>query len=214
MTTIKSIIIPAVFLICLLGCKKPPRNYYADQDDPGLSRLTSYGYNIATNYINGVAYINPYVNPSYFGTGGGDVVPTFNKIIGNSTTDTLALSWPIEVNINGQYGIPDSYIDLLIVVPKNFTEGDFVAWRGKRFADTTNRISMSSGYYYTNNYSGLHPDYSDSSLHGVANIYFVDIVPSADGLFMTGLFNGTIGNDISITNGRFDFNLPNNLVSF
>jgi hypothetical protein len=213
-TNIKSVIIPAIFLICLIGCKKPPRNYYADQDDPGLSRLTSYGYNIATNYINGIAYINPYyTSTSLFGTtNGGNVIPTLSKILGNNTTDTLALSWPIEINT--PYSISDAYIDLLIIVPKNFMESDFVTWSGKRFVDTTNRISMSQGYYYIINYPVPYPNYSDSSLQGVSNIYFVNIVSSSGGLSMEGLFNGTIGNDVSITNGRFDFYLPQNHIHF
>jgi hypothetical protein len=51
-----------IFLILLLlnfsGCKK--RNFYPDPDDPGLSRFTSYRFNVVTEYINGVPYINPF----------------------------------------------------------------------------------------------------------------------------------------------------------
>jgi hypothetical protein len=208
--------ITGVFIFCLMGCKKPPRNFYPDQDDPGLSRLTSYGYNIATNYINGVAYINPYNDPSYFGFGGGNTIPTFGKILGKGTTDdTLALSWPIEKNT--QYTISNLYINLLIIVPKNFAMSDFVALSGKRYTDSTNRISMSSNYYYSSyytTYGASYPDYSDSSGQGTSNIYFINISQLSSGdITMTGLFNGNIG-DTTITDGRFDFYLPSSSIHY
>jgi hypothetical protein len=210
--------IAGVFIFCLMSCKKPPRNYYADQNDPGLSRLTSYGYNIATNYINGIAYINPYNNPSYFGLGGGNVIPTLSRIIGSGTTDdTLALSWPVEANNNLQ---SDSYLYISILMPvsKGLTENNFAALSGERFDSNTNIISLTSyladSYYNYYNY----PTYSDSlaytSPRGPSNIYFVNISMSPSGdLSMAGLFNGNIG-DTTITNGRFDFYLPSSYIHF
>jgi len=217
MTDIKLYLIAGVFIFCLMGCKKPPRNYYSDQDDPGLSRLTSYGYNIATNYINGVAYINPYNDPSYFGLGGGNVIPTLSKILGRGTTDdTLALSWPVEVNSNVQSNY--RYISILMPVPKGFAENEFAALSGERFDSNTNIIALTpylaDSYYNYYNY----PTYSDSlaytSPRGPSNIYFVNISMSPSGdLAMAGLFNGNIG-DTAITNGRFDFYLSSSYIHF
>jgi hypothetical protein len=191
-------LITGVLLFCLLSCTKPPRNYYPDQDDPGLSRLTDYGYNIATNYLNGVAYINPYSGNS------GNIVPTLTRIAGN-TNDTLALAWPIEQNVD--YPLDASYIDLLIPIPKNFTLNDLAAMNGKRFANNTNAISLSPRYYYDPVYG-----YTQSSGTGSANIYFVSISIRSEGISMTGLFNGSIGTDTLITDGRFDFYMPYSYV--
>jgi len=191
-------LITGVLLFCVLSCTKPPRNYYPDQDDPGLSRLTDYGYNIATNYLNGVAYINPYNDNS------GNAVPSLVRISGN-TIDTLALAWPVEQNV--AYPLDASYIDLLIPVPKNFTLNDVAAMNGKRFINNTSGISLSPRYY-----DGPIYGYAQSSGTGPANIYFVSISIGSEGISMTGLFNGSIGTDTLITDGRFDFYMPYNYV--
>jgi hypothetical protein len=220
MEDIKQYFIVVLFFF-LAGCAKPPRNYYPDSDDPGLSRLTSYGYNIATNYINGVAYINPYNEPAYFSLGplppAGNVIPTFNKIIGSGQEDTLALAWPIEIN-DGYQNINYLYISILMPVPKNFTENNFAALSGERLDSNTNIISLSqnsAASYYTYN---TYPVFSDSlaytSPRGPSNIYFVTIsLSSSGGISMAGLFNGNIG-DTAITDGRFDFYLPSNYINF
>jgi hypothetical protein len=221
MTDTKLYFITGIFILCLMSCKKPPRNYYADQNNPGLSRLTSYGYNIATNYINGVAYINPYNNPSYFGfvppPPAGNVIPVFNKIIGTGTTDdTLALAWPVEVNNNAQSN-SYFYISILMPVSKGFTVNDFAGLSGERFDSNTNIISLTS-YLADSYYNYNYPTYSDSLVYtsprGFSNIYFVNISMSSSGdLAMSGLFNGNIG-DTAITNGRFDFYLPSSYIHF
>jgi len=194
-------------LLFLAGCGKPPRNLYSDQDDPGLSRLTYYGYNIATNYINGVAYVNPYNDPNYYGFGGGNANPSLIKYLGKGATDTLALSWPIEENT--QSPVSSAYINLLLIVPKNFTASNFVALSGQRFTNNTNDISVSSNYYFYNSNF-----YDSTALVGTSNIYFIDIQERTDSaISMTGLFNGIVGND-TITNGRFDFYIPKALIRF
>src|SRR6185312_11574854 len=58
MKSIRSI--TAVCMIILLLCSCGKRNFYPDADDPGLSILSSYGFNIASVYINKVPYVNPY----------------------------------------------------------------------------------------------------------------------------------------------------------
>jgi hypothetical protein len=205
----------AIFLLFFASCSKPARNLYSDQDDPGLSRLTSYGYNIATNYVNGIAYVNPYNDPSYFGSGGGNAIPTLSKIFGISTTDdTLALSWPAEVNSSIQSNY--QYISILIPVPKGFTESDFAALNGERFDSNTNIISLTpylaDSYYY--NYLTYSDSLTYTSPRGFSNIYFINISLSPSGdIGMTGLFNGNIG-DTAITNGRFDFYLPSSYIHF
>ncbi len=194
------------FTILFIGCGK--RNFYPDEDDPGLSRFTSRGYNIATMYINNNAYINTYHTGIIFG-GITNSVPTLTLISTDSTSNTLIMSWPIELN-NGSdttYLSPYQTISLLMPVPKSFNKVDFIAMRGTRFASNTNAIELQPFRY------------SNDSLSGFSNIYFVKINPiqindSTNYLELSGLFNGNIGDSILITKGRFDFKIDANQIKF
>jgi hypothetical protein len=194
-----------IILPCFLGCSK--RNYFPDQDDPGLSRFTSYGFNIATTYINDVAYINNFRKPIFGGIQ--NSVPTVRKIVTSTALDTLLISWPVGINENGnvQFNSPYQNISLLMPVSKSFTTRDFLAMNGKRFVSDTNAIALNDY-----NYSG--------GLYGTSHIYFVKLnyidssATTSKGYSISGLFNGKIGDSIFITKGRFDFVISANQIHF
>lgn len=193
------------FIILLIGCGK--RNFFPDQDDRGLSRLTSRGYNIATMYINNVPYINLYQKPLFGGIS--NRVPTIKLISTNSTFDTLNISWEIEINdSSNSYNQPYHSISLLIPVLKNFTAHDFLAMNGERFPLDTNAIAINSFDNYWD------------TLSGKSNLYFINInynLPPNNSIgtySISGLFNGNIGDSILITKGRFDFSIDADKVDF
>jgi hypothetical protein len=197
-----------ILLVCFIvlsGCGK--RNFFPDEDDPGLSRLTSRGYNIATMYINKVPYINLYQKPLFGGVT--NRVPTINLIATNGTFDTLNISWEIEINdSSNSYNQPYHSISLLIPVSKNFTAHDFLAMNGERFPFDSNAIAINS-----------FDNYRDT-LSGKSNLYFINInynLPPNNSIgtySISGLFNGNIGDSILITKGRFDFSIDANKVNF
>src|SRR5579862_5558046 len=90
-------IILSVLMLESLTCKR--QNLYSDIDDPGLSRFTSYGYNTATEYINGSPYINP------FSVFSGNNLASVQKIITTTSLDTLSISWRL-----GQMIVPNPLI--------------------------------------------------------------------------------------------------------
>lgn len=195
-----------LLVLCVCGCDK--RNFFPDPDDPGLSMLTSHGFNIATVYINEVPYINPY--KKFFLGGVVNTVPTLTKINTNSTFDTLSLSWAIQINDStGAYDSPYRYISLLMPVSKSFTKRDLIAINGQRFSSDSGKVILQSS-----NYS------PSDTLSGFSNIYFVKINQtqpsdtSAPRLFLSGLFNGNIGDSILITKGRFDFVISTHDINF
>lgn len=202
----KNIVVALCFMAFLLaGCGK--RNFFPDEDDPGLSLLTSRGYNIATMYINNVPYINTYQK----GLLGGIInsVPTVTLISTGGISDTLSISWEIKRNDSSNvYNQSYHSISLLLPVPENFTSYDFLAMTGQRFANNNNAITLNSFVNY--------PD----SLHGSSNIYFVKIqylnspATSSKTYSFSGLFDGNIGDSILITKGRFDFEIDASQIKF
>ena len=206
--------LPFLLVLSLAACQK--RNYFPDQDDPGLSRFTSYGFNIGTFYLNNVPYINPFL-----GSTSGNSMPIIRKIVTNSPLDTLMLSWDIGINDNGNavFSSPYQTISLLMPIPKSFTKADFIAMSGQRFI--YNVTSLQTPYYY-------------DELSILPNIYFVKINPiqpngsTTASLELSGLFNckiyiprfigdsliTNIGDSISITKGRFDFQIDENSLNF
>lgn len=205
MKTIFYKFLPCLLVLSLAGCAK--RNYFPDPDDPGLSLLTSHGFNIATAYINKVPYINPFMKGTF--GGGTNTLPTLQLIDTGNTFDTLCLSWQIERNDSSAapYNSPYQMISLLMPVPKSFTKSDFFALSGQRFSSNTNAVVLRS----YNNYS--------DTLSGTSNIYFVNIsYDNSSGttanLAFSGLFDGNIGDSILITKGRFDFEIDPTSINF
>ena len=189
-----------LLILSLAGCQK--RNYFPDQDDPGLSRFTSYGFNIGTFYLNNVPYINPFL-----GSESGNSIPTIRKIVTNSALDTLMLSWQIGINDNGNadFNSPYQMISLLMPIPKSFTKVDFIAMSGQQFIY---------------NSSALQTLYDYDALSVVPNIYFVKVNPiqpkgsTTTYLELSGLFNANILDSIFITKGRFDFKIDESSLNF
>jgi len=207
MKTILFKIIACILVLYLSGCYK--RNFFPDTDDPGLSLLTSHGFNIATAYINNVPYINPFQsNPEFFSTGGTNSVPTLEIIGTGILFDTLSLSWQIEINDNGVASYNSRYqtISLLMPVPKSFTKTDFFSLNSQRFSSNTNAVVLHSVPYYSD------------TLLGTSNIYFVNIryynTSGTTNLAFSGLFDGNIGDSILITKGRFDFEIDTATLNF
>ncbi len=202
MKRFKYFIVTGILSICITGCLK--RNFFPDPDDPGLSRFTAYGYNIATAYINGDAFINPFL-----GRYRGNALPSFIKMATTGTFDSLSLSWPIVLNNDGSLPYNGTYqnVSLLIPVPKGFTQTDLLSWNGKRFPANAIRIDINS----INNFPG--------PLSGTSSIYFVQIAidksyTTSTVYQISGLFEGNIGDSVSITKGRFDFKIPGSSLNF
>lgn len=197
MKTIFYTIVIAV-AIFLSGCAK--RNFYPDKDDPGLSRFTSYGYNVVTNYINGKPYIN------LFSLLRGNYLPVFTKLSTNSAEDTLSIYWPIErEDTSKNNNDPYQYLELWMPVSKTFSKIDFLSYNGKRIIDSCSIAVGSLGN------PGAPPK-------GQANIYFVKIEEDKTylnpHLKISGLFDGNIGDSILVTKGRFDFNIDESTLDF
>jgi hypothetical protein len=194
-----------LLLLCFCGCSK--RNFFPDEDNPGLSILSSRGFNIATVYINEVPYINPYSKFIFGGVVNSS--PTITKINTNSTFDTLSLSWAIQINdTTNSNSSPYRYIAILMPVSKSFTRNDLIAMSGQRFSSNSDKVILQSFNYGPSDF-----------LSGVSNIYFVKINQtqsdtSAPRLLLSGLFNGNIGDSILITKGRFDFEISTNDINF
>jgi hypothetical protein len=188
--------------ISLAGCSKPPRNFYADQYNPGLSIFTSYGFNIVTAYINDSAYINPYDDRI------GNFPVSINVIHTTSTYDTLYISWQIEYNDTSQLSLSNyGVLSLLMPVSKSFSADDFLGWNGKKFPIDPTTVTIQLGYY------------GDNVPSGAASVYFVKITPDTNDpnfqkYFFTGLFEGSIGDSIQITKGRFDFEINPSQINF
>ncbi len=190
-----------LLIFCFYGCGK--RNFFPDPDDPGLSILSSKGFNVATSYINDTPYINPKRN-ILFGVLN-DTLSLF-KVVTNGPSDTLSFSWPIELN-NGSdtfYNAPYQRIALLMPIAKSFTIRDLLALNGQQFNANTNSVVLF-------NYNKI--------LSGNSNIYFVRInwnLSNSDKnqIIISGLFNANIGDSIFITKGRFDFLVSTDNLNF
>ena len=181
-----------ILLCCLSSIYTQCRRdyFFPDPDDPGLSRFTSRGYEVATNYINGRAFIN----------GGGYYLPPIHKDSTGNAIDTLSFTWGIQPNdSSGFYGSPYSNISFLLPVIEPFRVNDLLAFNGRRFSNPT-----------IVNIQKIQ-DTSFKTLSGTANLYFVKVTESTSSsdkyIELSGLFDGNIGDSVLITKGRFDFEI-------
>ena len=190
-----------LFIILIFSASCSKRNFFPDQDDPGLSLLTAHGFNIASNYINGQPYINP-----FGGILRGNYLPVLKKVASTNVLDTLSLSWQIEPN-DGTSISNSKYTSIILFFPvsKSFNKQDFLSLNGGRFTSDTARI-----YLQTNSFN--------NPLRGIANLYFVEIKPddliTPNDYIISGLFDGNIGDSILVTKGRFDFRIAINRLNF
>jgi hypothetical protein len=198
----------ALYLIAhmaIQGCGK--RNFYQDPNNPGLSLLTSRGYDIMSTYINEIPYVNTYQTSLLTGAISNSLV-SIMKIHTSAISDTLSIFWPIQPgepsNIGSVFDYP--FLNILIPVPKDFSASDFLAWNGTRFTpDSGTGVTVR-----------LNSDYPPSP--SIGGVYFVQIVPVAGDTsgdyYFSGIFEGQIGNSISITKGRFDCMIALSQIQF
>lgn len=168
-------------------------NFYPDTDDPGLSRFTSRGYNIATSYING----NPFRNI-------GQYYPLLKKDSTGNSIDTLQFTWELYPNDLPNRSSAYKNISFLLPVPASFTKNDFLAFNGHRFANSV-WVNLQ--------------DSSSKIISGIGSLYFVSVSeslvsPGYSYITLSGLFDGKIGDSVLITKGRFDFEIGENTLNF
>ncbi len=201
------IILLHLSLILFSACTQR-RNFFEDSDDPGLSRLTSRGYDIVTLYLNDSAYINLYEHHNLGGSSNSKVA--IEKILTNSNKDTLSISWKIQYADETDPPVGFYNLSLLIPVPTTFNKSDFQNWEGKRLPyDVPLNVTLRLN---RNNSSFNAPD------TGTASIYFLKINPhenqNSTGTYLfSGLFEGSAGNN-RITKGRFDFFVDKGSLNF
>ena len=190
-----------LFIILIVSASCGKRNFFPDQDDLGLSLLTAHGFNIASNYINGQPYVNP-----FGGILRGNYLPVLQKVSSTNVQDTLSLSWHIEAN-DGTSISNSKYTSIIFLLPvsKSFNQQDFLAFNGQKFTSNSARL-----YLQTNSFN--------NPLRGIANLYFVEINPddliNPNSYIISGLFDGNIGDSILVTKGRFDFRIAINRLNF
>ncbi len=156
-------------------------NFYPDPDDPGLSRLTSYGYNIASNYINDVAYVNASMDTLLF------------KLETSTASDTLIFSWPLRSS--GELYKPVLYnqIRFLMPVPKMFGKQSLYNMQGQRLKNVKIELRDTSLVIH----------------HGYGNLHFIYIREKINGgnpsVELSGVFDGVVDDSVIIRKGRFDW---------
>ena len=168
-------------------------NFYPDADDHGLSRFTSRGYNIASCYLNDTAYVN---NGSFY--------PLLQKDSSASSIDTLQFKWPLLAH--STFDMFSRYHDIafLLPIPQSFNKSNLLEFNGQRFLNSV-PVTLT--------------DTSQNKLSGVATLYFVTVTEALDRsnrkyIKMSGLFDGNIGDSISISKGRFDFEIYEGNLNF
>ncbi|UAY52503.1 hypothetical protein [Ferruginibacter albus] len=174
---------------CISSCKK--YYFYPDENNPGLSRFTSRDYNVASAYINNIAYVNPFYSTLFSPDSGPTPQDIYINKINAVTGDTLNLTWHLE---NGDYR---SYsLNMLLPVDNSFAVADFIRWNGKIFRNVSIRLDQ---------------------FYGIGNLYITKLTPAEDGsnvLTFSGLFDGVVNDTIIITKGRFDFPVAVNRLNF
>lgn len=171
-------------------------NFFPDPDDPGLSRFTSRGYNVATAYINDVSFGN-----------NGQSYSLLQKDSSASAIDTLKFAWPL-YSINALINnFTYQNISFLMPVSSSFNKNDLLALNGQRLLNSVKVVVQKI------------QDTSLETISGIANLYFVSVkenlsYPPQKYIRLSGLFDGNIGDTVLITKGRFDFEVNENDLNF
>lgn len=180
---IQYVIVAGILLFC--GCLK--QHFVPDPDDPNLSKFTFHQFLTGTCYINDTPYINYWsiYKPSY---------PELRKVISDST-HSIEFSWPLRIRkkdtnlLFGEY----NRIAFRIPVQEDFNRKWLMSWEGKQFRGVVLTLKKYDPYRV---------------LEGTGNLYFVKLRPDSRDTtkaYISGLFNGRIGDSIWIKNGRFDY---------
>src|SRR3712207_419739 len=72
------------FALLMCGCHK--RKFFEDQNNQGLSRLTSRNYNVTSAYINGQPWVSSFSSLQ-------GPAPAFIYLAAGNTKDTLYITW-------------------------------------------------------------------------------------------------------------------------
>jgi hypothetical protein len=144
-----------IILICipfLMSTQCGRNSFFPDPDDPGLSRFTSRGYNVATAYIND----GPFVNV-------GSYYPLLQKDSSGSSIDTLKFAWSLYpsdlLNHNSIY----QGISFLLPISSSFSKNDLLAFNGKKISNSISVVIQEI------------QDSSLKAISGTANLYFVSV---------------------------------------
>lgn len=177
----------------LLGsCLK--QRFFPDPFDPQLSRLTDSRYQTGTCYINGDVYINDWPESGFSIGRPGLPYPSLRRTR-TQGADSMDLSWKLMLKEKNTIR-PGTYytISLRMPVRPGFTVSDIQTLEGLRFASGQGRIYL-----------------DHDRLSGSGGIYFIKVRPDTSGsvphafFYMSGIFEGDIGDTIQVKKGRFDF---------
>lgn len=164
--------------------------FFPDPDDPGLSRFTSRGTNVASAYINNDPYLAYASN--------------YNTLLSKDSTGNSIDTLKFALDLSPHSGAIYQNISFQIPVSATFNKSDLLAFNGQRFLNPTRVVIK---------------DISLNSISGSANLYFVSVTenlsfPPQKYIRLSGLFNGNIGDSVNITKGRFDFDVNENNLNF
>lgn len=177
----------------LSSCLK--QRFFPDPYDPALSMLSSKQFQTGTCYINDIAYINYWTGFSFSGS---IPYPTIAIYHQPGLPDSIDFSWPIRQK-NKDRNTFDALNQITFRIPASpdFSETNIAGWSDRRFDPGSCALYLNHG-----------------RMAGTGGIYFIKSRgnrddPGSSGLstyyYISGLFEGVIGDTIKITKGRFDF---------
>jgi len=179
-------------MVELNACYKS--NFFEDVDDPGLSRFTSRGYNVASAYINNEAWVN------YFNSASGPSPMLIFLDTATTAKDSLYIQWEGDINNSLFSERNRTYLTISLPVKRGFSVDDFLSWNAKTFPSDSTTVTISLSDFSEPN-SGL-------GISGTGKIYFVKIqqrIDNKNSFDLSGLFEGKIGDSVIIRKGRFDY---------
>ena len=180
-----------IFLSLFLLTKCNSIGFFPDPDDQGLSRFTSRGYNVATEYINGLPYSSL-----------GAYYPLLRKDNALSSTDTLRFKWGLNSGNNPNVRSLYDTISFMLPVSQTFNKANLLGYNGQRFVNAIPFILKGT--------SGI--------IAGKATLYFVTVTSETSYnekyVKLSGLFDGNIGDTVLVTKGRFDFEIQESQLNF
>lgn len=180
-------LIPLVFLTT----KCQFSNFFPDTDDPGLSRFTARGYNVASVYINEKPFRQL-----------GDEFRMLEKDSSGNPTDTLHFSLRLFPNDGSNVSQEPWYLSFQVPVPPSFNVNNLLAFNDRRFENT---IPVSLRNFRNTSF-------------GTSTLYFVSVTevtsPSNEKYVkLSGLFEGKT-DSAEFTKGRFDFQVAEKDLNF
>ncbi|RYY54602.1 MAG: hypothetical protein EOO09_13745 [Chitinophagaceae bacterium] len=184
------------FAFTLVSCQRD--RFFEDEDDPGLSRLTSYSYDVCSAYVAGRPWVRPFFNVLR-----GEARVHLQLRPDAGIYDTLDIEFPGRFETEPLPGsVPwQSATTMTFAVPvaKGFTGEKFLAMAGQQFPAPNTQVLVS-----------LHGEPGQGVVTGSGRLYLISIRRSqaaGQEFVCTGLFDGNIGDSILVTKGRFDYRI-------